>query len=67
MDRPFAKLDELRPNLVWWEAGAQPLSMLQTGDVVMSGVNNGRITGLNRTEGTNLQLVWGQCGRRSRP
>ena len=60
VDRAFAKLDELRPNLVWWEAGAQPLSMLQTGDVVMSSVYNGRITGLNRTEGTNLKLVWGQ-------
>lgn len=60
VDRAFAKLDELRPNLVWWEAGAQPLSMLQTGDVVMSSVYNGRITGLNRTEGTNMKLVWNQ-------
>ena len=60
VDRAFAKLDELRPNLVWWEAGAQPPSMLQTGDVVMSTVYNGRITGLNRTEGTNMKLVWNQ-------
>ncbi len=60
VDRAFAKLDELKPDLVWWEAGAQPLSMLQSGDVVMSSVYNGRITGLNRTEGTNLQLVWNQ-------
>ena len=60
VDRAFAKLDELRPNLVWWEAGAQPLSMLQTGDVVMSSVYNGRITGLNRAEGTNMKLVWNQ-------
>lgn len=60
VDRAFAKLDELRPNIVWWEAGAQPLSMLQTGDVVMSTVYNGRITGLNRTEGTNMKLVWNE-------
>lgn len=60
VDRAFAKLDELRPHLVWWEAGAQPLSMLQTGDVVMSSVYNGRITGLNRTEGTNMKLVWNE-------
>lgn len=60
VDRAFAKLDELRPNLVWWEAGAQPLSMLQTGDVVLASVYNGRVAGLNRTEGTNLQLVWNQ-------
>lgn len=60
VDRAFAKLEELGPNLVWWEAGAQPLSMLQSGDLVMSSVYNGRITGLNRAEGTNLQLVWDQ-------
>lgn len=60
VDRAFAKLDELRANIVWWEAGAQPLSMLQTGDVVMSTVYNGRITGLNRTEGTNMKLVWNE-------
>ena len=60
VERAFAKLDELRPNLVWWEAGAQPLSMLQTGDVVMASVYNGRVAGLNRTEGTNLQVVWNE-------
>lgn len=60
VERAFAKLEELKPDLVWWEAGAQPLSMLQSGDVVMSSVYNGRVTGLNRTEGTNLQLVWNQ-------
>ena len=60
VDRAFAKLDELRPNLIWWEAGAQPLSLLQTGEVVMTTAYNGRITGLNRTEGTNMQIVWPQ-------
>lgn len=60
VDRAFAMLDKLQPHLIWWEAGAQPLSMLQTGDVVMSTAYNGRITGLNQTEGTNLQMVWDQ-------
>ncbi len=60
VDRAFAKLDALREHIVWWEAGAQPLSMLQTGDVVMSSVYNGRITGLNQTEGTNMKLVWNE-------
>jgi len=60
VDRAFAKLDELRPNLIWWEAGAQPLSLLQTGEVAMTTAYNGRITGLNRTEGTNMKVVWPQ-------
>ena len=60
VDRAFAKLEELRPHIVWWEAGAQPLSLLQTGEVAMSTAYNGRITGLNRSEKTNLQIVWNQ-------
>ncbi|ELT49477.1 extracellular solute-binding protein, partial [Brucella intermedia] len=27
VDRAFKKLDELKPNIVWWEAGAQPLQL----------------------------------------
>src|SRR5690606_36114439 len=34
-DRAFAKLDELKPNIQWWEAGAQPPQYLASGDVVM--------------------------------
>ena len=34
-DRAF-KLDELKPNIQWWEAGAQPPQFLVAGDVVMS-------------------------------
>lgn len=60
IDRAFAKLDELRPHLIWWEAGAQPLSFLQTGEVAMTTAYNGRITGLNKTEGTNMKVVWPQ-------
>jgi len=58
LDRAFAKLDELRPNLVWWEAGAQPLALLQSGEVAMTSVYNGRINALNKSEGTNMKLVW---------
>ena len=42
-DRAFKKLDELKPNIQWWEAGAQPPQFLVAGDVVMSTAYNGRI------------------------
>jgi putative spermidine/putrescine transport system substrate-binding protein len=56
-DRAFKKLGELKPNIQWWEAGAQPPQFLVAGDVVMSTVFNGRIDAANR-EGKHLAIGW---------
>jgi putative spermidine/putrescine transport system substrate-binding protein len=56
-DRAFKKLSELKPNIQWWEAGAQPPQFLVAGDVVMSTAFNGRIDAANR-EGKNLRITW---------
>ena len=56
-DRAFKKLTELKPNIQWWEAGAQPPQFLVAGDVVMTTVYNGRIDAANR-EGKNLKITW---------
>ena len=56
-DRAFKKLTELKPNIQWWEAGAQPPQFLVAGDVVMSTAYNGRIDAANR-EGKNLKITW---------
>ena len=58
VDRAFKKLDELKPNIVWWESGAQPLQLLASGEVVMTTAYNGRISGINKTEGKNFKVVW---------
>ncbi|MDS1138005.1 ABC transporter substrate-binding protein [Nitratireductor indicus] len=58
VDRAFKKLDEIRNDIVWWEAGAQPLQFLASGEVVMASAYNGRITGINRSEGRNFKVVW---------
>ena len=58
IDRAFRKLDELKPHLIWWETGAQPLQLLASGEVVMTSAYNGRITGINRTEGRKFKIVW---------
>jgi putative spermidine/putrescine transport system substrate-binding protein len=56
-ERAFRKLTELKPNIQWWEAGAQPPQFLVAGDVVMSTVYNGRVDAANR-EGKNLKITW---------
>ena len=58
VDRAFAKLDKLKADIVWWEAGAQPLQLLASGEVVMTPAYNGRITGINKAEGKNFKVVW---------
>lgn len=58
IDRAFAKLDALKGDLIWWEAGAQPLQLLASGEVAMTSAYNGRITGINRAEGKAFKVVW---------
>ncbi|MEB0137674.1 MULTISPECIES: ABC transporter substrate-binding protein [unclassified Undibacterium] len=57
VDRAFKKLDALKANIQWWEAGAQPPQFLVAGDVVMSTAFNGRIDSAQR-EGKNLKITW---------
>jgi putative spermidine/putrescine transport system substrate-binding protein len=56
-DRAFKMLDQLKPNIQWWEAGAQPPQFLVAGDVAMSTAYNGRIDAAQH-EGKNLKVVW---------
>ncbi|MNZ43928.1 Spermidine/putrescine-binding periplasmic protein precursor [compost metagenome] len=56
-DRAFAKLNQIKPFVQWWEAGAQPAQWLAAGDVVMTSTYTGRIADAHKG-GRNLALVW---------
>ena len=56
-DRAFRKMGELKPQIQWWEAGAQPPQFLVAGDVAMSTAYSGRIDAAQR-EGKNLKISW---------
>lgn len=58
VDRAFAKLDKLKKDIVWWESGAQPIQLLASGEVAMTAVYNGRIAGINKSEGKNFKIAW---------
>ncbi len=58
VDRAFAKLDTIKKDVVWWEAGAQPPQLLADGEVVMSTAYNGRIFAAAVNEGKPFQTVW---------
>ena len=57
VERAFKKLDQIKPNIQWWEAGAQPPQLLAAGDLVLSSAYNGRIATAQK-EGKNLKMVW---------
>ena len=58
LDRAFRKLDTIRDEVIWWEAGAQPQQMLADGEVVMSTAYNGRVFNARVLEGQPLVTVW---------
>ena len=59
IERAFAKLDEIRPNVkVWWTAGAQPVQLLADGEVVMATAWNGRIYDAVKNDKKNFKIVW---------
>lgn len=58
VDRAFAKLEQLKPNIVWWTAGNQPMQLLGTGEVVMTTSYNGRIPAANVADKRNFKIVW---------
>jgi len=56
--RAFAKLDTIKHQVVWWEAGAQPPQMLADGEVAMTSAYNGRLFNAIAKEGKPFVIVW---------
>lgn len=56
-DRAFAKLDQIKPHIQWWESGAQPMEWLAAGEVTMTSAYNGRVIAANR-EGRHFKMSW---------
>lgn len=56
-DRAFAKLDEIKPHVQWWESGAQPQEWLSSGDVTITAAFNGRVASAQK-EGKNFPIQW---------
>ena len=58
MDRAFRKLETIRDETVWWEAGAQPPQMLADAEVAMSTAYNGRIFNAQVLEDQPFVIIW---------
>ncbi|MEY4982665.1 MAG: hypothetical protein RIR62_931 [Pseudomonadota bacterium] len=58
LDRAFAKLETIKDQVIWWEAGAQPPQLLADGEVAMTTAYNGRIFAAAVAENKPFQVVW---------
>ncbi|MBC9248182.1 ABC transporter substrate-binding protein [Paracoccus sp. 11-3] len=58
VDRAFAKLDTIKNDVVWWEAGAQPMQLLADGEVSMTTAYNGRLFDAMVGEGKPFGVIW---------
>ncbi len=56
--RAFAKLDTIKKDIVWWEAGAQAPQLLADGEVTMTTAYNGRIFNAAAKENKPFVVVW---------
>ena len=58
VERAFKKLDTIKSDIVWWEAGAQPPQLLADGEVAMTTAYNGRIFNAAVGENKPFEIVW---------
>lgn len=59
-DRAFAKLDEIKDSVIWWDQGAQPPQMLADEEAVIATAFNGRIFDAQVNEDQPFELIWDQ-------
>ena len=57
-DRAFAKLDELKSDIIWWDAGAQPPQLLADGEATIATAYNGRIFNAQVNENQPFEIMW---------
>jgi putative spermidine/putrescine transport system substrate-binding protein len=58
VDRAFKKLDTIKKDIVWWDAGAQPPQLLASKEVAMTTAWNGRIQSAIDNDKRPFAIVW---------
>ncbi len=58
IERAFRKLDTIKDEIVWWEAGAQSPQLLADGEVTMTTAYNGRIFNAQVLENQPFEIIW---------
>lgn len=62
VDRAFRKLDTIKSDVIWWDAGAQPQQMLGSGQVVMTSAWNGYVALAIKKDKKPFAILWDHQG-----
>jgi len=58
VERAFRQLEKISDHVVFWSAGAKPLELVASGEVVMSITYNGRVGAAILQEGRSFEYIW---------
>ena len=56
--KAFAKLDVVKPHVLWWDVAAQAVQMLASGEVAMATTFNGRVFHEAVIEKQPIEIIW---------
>lgn len=65
VERAFAKLDEIKGDIIWWESTAQIMQLLNSGEVALAVANDAPISRVRLQEDSSLRIVWNDSLRAS--
>jgi len=58
VDQAFAKLSEIKDQVVWWQEGAQPPQLLADREVSIASGYNGRFFNAQVVEDQPIEIIW---------
>ena len=58
LDLAFERLERLRDDLVWWQDGAEPVALLESGRAVMASGYNGRFFSARLSGDSPIEIIW---------
>ncbi|MBZ9772197.1 ABC transporter substrate-binding protein [Mesorhizobium sp. CO1-1-8] len=57
-EKAFAKLDEIKDQIVWWSSGTEQIQGFLAGEYDIGVAYNARVAAANKTQGQKLEFVW---------
>ncbi|WP_376693001.1 ABC transporter substrate-binding protein [Wenzhouxiangella sp. EGI_FJ10409] len=54
----FRRLEEIRESIIWWEAGDEPVRLLESGEAVMASGYNGRFFNAQLDPDSSIEIIW---------
>jgi putative spermidine/putrescine transport system substrate-binding protein len=58
LDLAFRRLARIRDHVIWWEAGEEPVRLLESGRVVMASGYNGRFFNAALDPDSSIEIIW---------